>query len=127
MEEIETKKAIKTDNSNRKPEKSDESWLNVTDISSLLKSNPSPLKFDNSLFQSFDLLVNKETPTKAEANRPPSRMSLPVLPNKEVEKYRKNPSEINRSNFKNQQEKDSPLKDRLFKMKIFETIKCKKA
>lgn len=84
------------------------------------------MKFDNSLFQSFDLLINTETPNKAEVNKSPSRMSLPVLPNKEVEKYRKNPSETNKPNFKNQ-EKDSIIKDRLFKMKIFETIKCKKA
>ena len=72
------------------------------------------------------MLINKETPTKAEVSRPSSRVSLPVLSNKEAEKYRKNQSEINKSNFKNQQEKND-MKDRLFKMKIFETIKCKKA
>ena len=84
------------------------------------------MKFDNSLFQSFDLLISKETPTKTEVSKPPNRMSLPVHPAKEVEKYRKNPSDINKSNFKNQ-DKDLNMKDRLFKMKIVETIKCKKA
>lgn len=58
-------------------------------------------------------------------------MSLPVLSNKkEPEKSRKNQSEANKSNFKNQQEKaptKNDLKDRLFKMKLYETIKCKKA